>query len=105
MGFADLLTACDRSSRDLLGGSVVYSPGAGVPVTVRGIFDAAYVRVDAGTAGVSSSGPAVFLKLADLPSNPETDTAATVTVASVVYTIREVSPDGTGVAVLHLHES
>lgn len=105
MGFSDLLAAGDISVRSILGGTVTYSPGAGSPVDVDGIFDAAYVRVDLGQAGVSSSGPAVFLTLSDLPSDPSVDSSATVTVDGVKYTPHEVKPDGLGGVVLLLHRS
>ncbi len=105
MGFAELLTVADVAVRGQLGGDVTYNPTSGDPVTVDGIFDAAYVLVDAGQPGISSSGPAVFLTVADLPSDPDTDTTATVTVASVEYTIREARPDGMGGIVLLLHRA
>lgn len=96
MSFASLLAAADVSVREILGGDIVYTPTVGVAVTVRGVFDAAYVRVDLGQPGAASVGPAVFLTLADLPSNPETDTTATVTVSGSTYTAHEVQPDGLG---------
>ncbi len=79
-----------------LGGPVTYTSGVGVAVNVRGVFDALYVKVDAGNTGVSSSGPAMFLRLADLPSDPSDDVAARVTVAGTEYKIREAEPDGLG---------
>lgn len=104
MGFADLLAAGDRAVRQALGdATIVYTPGVGDPETVTGIFDAAYVRVEAGPAGISSSGPAVFLTLDDLPSDPKTDTDATVTIGGVEYTPHEVHPDGLGGVFLLLH--
>lgn len=105
MGFADLMATVDRAVLDSrLGDEVTYTPGVGAPVEVLGCFDALYTRVEAGgQAGISSSGPAVFLALDDLPSDPETDTAATVTIAGVTYTAHEVRPDGMGGVVLLLH--
>lgn len=83
---------------------VTYTSGAGVVVHPRGVFDAAYVKVDAGEVGVSSAGPAVFLRFADLSSDPEQDTAAVVAVGAQGYRIREVQPDGQGGVLLLLHE-
>lgn len=93
---------------------VTYTSGAGAAVTPRGIFDAVYTKVDAGEVGVSSAGPAVFLRLSELSSDPQTDLDATVTVytrdatgaviSSQVHSIREVQPDGQGGVVLLLHE-
>jgi hypothetical protein len=104
VGFSELLATVDRAVRKTLGGSVTYSPTSGSPVTVDGVFDAAYVRVDLGQAGVSSSGPAVFLRLSDLPSDPSTDATATVTVSGVTYTVHEAQPDGLGGVLLQLHQ-
>lgn len=96
MAFTDLLTVADRAVREVLGSSVVYTPGVGAAVTVRAVFDAAFVRVDLGQPGVASVSPAVFLRLADLPSNPETDTACRVTAEGVTYLAHTVEPDGLG---------
>lgn len=103
MAFAALLAAADRAALQHLGGPVRYTAGAGAAVDVRGIFDAAYVRQQAGTPGVVSAGPAVFLLVADLPSDPETDSAARVTVAGATYSIREPQKDGQGGVLLQLH--
>jgi hypothetical protein len=50
-----------------------------------------------------SAGPAVFLTLSDLPSDPGADPDAVVTVDGVRYTTREVQKDGMGGVVLLLH--
>lgn len=102
MAFTDLVERTDLAVRGHLGGPVTYSPSVGAPVDVTGVFDAAYVRVDLGQIGVSSSGPAVFLRRSDLPSDPSEDPGATVTVKGVVYSIHEVQPDGEGGGVLLL---
>jgi hypothetical protein len=103
VSFASLLAQVDDAATQHLGGVVTYATGAGASVAVEGIFDAAYVLVDANEAGVSSSGPAVFLRVADLPSDPTVD-SPTVTVASVVYEVREAKPDGLGGVLLLLHK-
>lgn len=104
MDFGARLAQTDVTVLTHLGGLVRYTPGAGAGVDVRGIFDALYVKVEAGEAGVSSSGPAVFLSLADLPSDPQTDLAARVTVAGTVYRPHTIEPDGQGGVRLLLHE-
>jgi hypothetical protein len=104
VSFSALLASADKAALAILGGSVTYAPSAGAPVTVRGVFDAAYVRVDAGQAGISSSGPAVFLRLADLPTDPEDD-AAMVTVDAVQFRVRECQKDGLGGVLLLLHRA
>ena len=99
MGFTDLLATADRAVRKHLGGSITYAPGVGSPVTVDGVFDAAYVIAESGETGVST----VFLTLDDLPSNPDTDLSATVTVSGTTYSIRETKPDGQGGVLILLH--
>ena len=105
MSFTDLLGGTDSAALEILGAAFVYTPGTGDPVEPLGIFDAAYRRVDAGTAGISSSGPAVFCRLDDLASDPREDGEATVTVDSVTYSIHEAQPDGLGGVLLHLHRT
>ena len=104
MAWPELLAAVDRAALQHLGGAVRYTPNAGAPVDVEGVFDANYVRADAGQAGVVTSGPAVFLRLADLPSDPETD-EPTITVGGTTYRVREPQKDGQGGVVLLLHQT
>jgi hypothetical protein len=86
-----------------LGGTVLYAPRDGEPeVEVDAIFDAMHVRADAGIAGVTTSGPAVFLRLADLPSDPDDDDVV-ITVDGVTYKVREAEKDGQGGVLLRLN--
>jgi hypothetical protein len=55
MDFGSLLSGTDRTVRDQLGESVLYLSGAGVTVSVRGLFDKAYQTVPLGEPGVASS--------------------------------------------------
>ena len=104
MGFTDLMALADQVVNRVVGGPVTYTPGVGAAVEVEGVFDAAYRRLDLGQPGVSTTSPAVFLLLVDLPSDPRTDFAATVTVNGVAYSVHEVQPDGiAGGVVLLLH--
>lgn len=104
MSFADLVQRADVAVRGHLGGTITYSPSVGAPVDVPGVFDLAHVRVDPGQISAAASiGPAAFVRLSDLPSDPELDTGARVTNAGVAYTIHEVKPDGLGGAHLLLH--
>lgn len=103
MNFAGLLESVDRRVLSSYGETVAYQPGTGSPVTVTGVFDAAYKRDDVGEAGVSTSEPAVFLRLADLPSDPRADSPI-VTIRTVAYAVREVEPDGEGGIRLFLQE-
>lgn len=103
MSFATLLAASDGAVLQHLGGPVTYAPSVGAAVAVTGIFDAAYVPVSAGgQVSVSSSGPAVFLRLADLPSDPAED-EPTITVDARTYRVTEVQKDGVGNVLLLLH--
>lgn len=105
MAFPALLAVADRAVRQHLGGAVVYTAGAaagGGVATVDGVFDSVYVRQVAGQPGVVSTGPAVFLRLEDLPSDPETD-QPTITVDGRSYSVREPHKDGIGGVLLLLH--
>src|SRR5512133_3481279 len=106
MAFAAHIAAADRAVLQHLGedGLIRYAPSVGDAVDVKGVFDASYVQVNAGQAGVVSSGPAVFLMVADLPTNPEEDDPI-ITVAGVAYRVREPKSDGKGGVVLLLHEA
>lgn len=109
MNFGDLLESIDRVVLRTLGEksedeTIVYTPGVGAPVPVDGVFDAAYRREQAGEAGVSTAEPAVFLRLADLPTDPRTD-SPTLTILGVSYAVREVEPDGDGGVRLFLQEA
>jgi hypothetical protein len=104
VSFSDLLAAADCTARKILGETITYASSSGESVDVQGVFDRAYVLGDAGQADVSSSGPAVFLSLSDLPSDPSDDDAR-VTVGATNYTIREAKPDGLGGVLLLLHKA
>ena len=103
MDFSALVNVVDRSVQRHLGDEVLYTSGAGVSRQVRGVFDRVYQRPDMGEPGVSSSSPSVFLLLADLPTDPSDDVAATVTVAGITFEVAEAEPDGKGGVQLLLH--
>lgn len=104
MSFAALLEFVDRAAIAALGDSeaVTYTPEVGAAVQLTGIFDANYVLAK-GTAeaGVETLGPAVFLRLEDLPGDPEDD-EPTLTIKGVDYRVIERRPDGIGGIVLAL---
>lgn len=104
MGFPALIAAADRAVLNHLGGTVRYAPSVGPAVDVEGVFDASYLKATAGIAGVSGAGPAVFLLLADLPTDPEDDPSPTITVDGQAYKIREVEKDSHGGVVILLHK-
>jgi hypothetical protein len=88
MAFADLVATVDRATRDHLGGvDVVYAPAVGDPVTVEGLFDENFVLIDDSEAGVEQTGPAVFLRLDELPTDPAVDDPI-LTIEGKVYKVR-----------------
>lgn len=111
MAFVDLVARVDRAALAVFGEPVpvVYAPEVGAPTSttpsgdpLTGIFDEQYVLAK-GTAeaGVEALGPAVFLRLADLPTDPEDD-EPTLTIRAVDYRVTERRPDGMGGIVLAL---
>lgn len=87
--------------RSKLAMNLTYKPAAGAAVPVRGIFDANYeLAKGSPEAGVSVRVPAVFLRKADLPSDPELDEPI-LTIAGIDYRVTEVQPDSlTGVVLI-----
>lgn len=94
MSFADLVAVTDRAVQGLLGGvEVTYAPAVGAPVQVTGMFDENYLLVIPGDAGVEQVGPALFVRLEDLPIVPEDDDP-TITIDGKIYRVRERQTDG-----------
>lgn len=106
MDFPSLLAAADGAALALLGGIVRYVSGTGPEVDVRGIFDNADDNVIVQGEEVVSSGPRVFLRLADLPTDPrdELDRYPRIVVDAVTYATRDVRKDGHGGVLLLLAE-
>ncbi len=111
MTFPSLLAAADRTAIPLLGGPVRYETSAGEVISLNGIFEATYARADADQIGVVSTGPALFVLLADLvnaagqPINPDLDPDPTITIDGTAYSVREVHRDGIGGVIFFLHEA
>lgn len=102
--FVDLVHSLDHATRDHLGGvAVIYAPEVGQVTTVTGIFDAAYHFLDEGHTGAEMVAPAVFLRLDELPADPEDDNPI-LTIAGHDYRVRERQPDGLGGIRLLLHK-
>lgn len=98
MPWDSLLATADRAVASGLGRDVTYAPAVGSPVVVKGIYDAAHLETTGGFAGVTTSTPAVWLQLADLPTDPEAD-EPTITVGVKSFTVSEVHKDGNGAGV------
>lgn len=106
MTFPSLLAAADRAALGLVGGVVRYVPSMAEPVDVRGVFDNADANATVQGQEVVSSGPRVFLRLSDLPSDPREGVAGypRVVVEGTTYSTRDVRKDGQGGVLLLLSE-
>ncbi len=86
MTFAEDVARADRDVLDALGEPVIYQPTVGAAVPVTGVFAEQYqLAKGGGEAGVGALGPAVFLRLEDLPLDPEDDDEPTVTIRGIAY--------------------
>jgi tetrahydromethanopterin S-methyltransferase subunit H len=106
--FPSLLAAADSAALAVLGGTVRYaSATTGGTVDVRGVFDNADANATVQGQEVISSGPRVFLRLVDLPADPEGEPKGypQVTVGGVTYSARDVVKDGQGGVLLLLSEA
>lgn len=85
---------------DDFGITATYTPSGGSSSQISGIFDDGHEEVDAG-GGVpfSVTAPQFHTKTSDVSGAAEGDTLA---IDGVVYTIRVVMPDGTGMTMLQL---
>lgn len=95
MSFDGLILAADRAVLGHLGGkAVTYQPSAGAAVVVDGLFDAEFTQF---TGEGEIKGPAVFLRLEDLPTHPDDDDP-TITIAgdAKTYRVRARQLDGLG---------
>lgn len=101
--FTELVARVDAEVYARLGGEpVIYQPEVGDPVPITGVFDELYVLVKADPdAGVEVLGPAVFLRLEDVPADPELDDP-TLTIRGRDYQVIERRPDSVGGIVLAL---
>lgn len=108
MSYASNLTSLDANLLNFLGAKdVTYTPSVGEAVTVKGLFDDASQLVDpGGEAGLEMPVPMLWLRLAELPGDPMTD-SPTITVDGNTYTVYERRSDGdTGQSIqLFLHRT
>lgn len=104
MSFLELVAAADQAVRDHLGGVVVIYTSLVATVEVVGMFEEQYVLVDSGNGDVENLGPAVWLRLADLPLHPDDDEPV-LTILGKSYRVRERKPDGVGSIRLLLHRT
>jgi hypothetical protein len=87
------------------GETVSYTPKGHAPVSIPGIFSDAFVSVDPGSGvAVTSTGPAVGIKLADLPQ-ALTNKGDKCVIRGTSYTVFDVQKDGQGGATLILKKA
>lgn len=103
--FAAAVMEIDKRTRDRLGGiAIIYRPAASEEFPVVGIFDENYILVTGDPpAGVETIGPAIFLRLDELPVDPENDEPILV-IGGAEYDVIECKPDGIGGIVLRLRK-
>lgn len=81
---------------------VTYTPVTGSPKEIKAIFDAEFQSIDNKTGlPLSSTQPALGVRLSDLPAAPRKGDH--VTVKGTTYKVMESQPDGQGGALLLLH--
>lgn len=105
MSFEALLQSADGKVAQKLGGPAVYRSGAGLEVPLTGPFDAAYVRSDPRSPGISANGPAIFARVEELPAGWEGDVDATISRDGKTFSIVEAKPDGIGGVQFILHDA
>lgn len=105
MAFPDLVAGIDRAAQRTLGGVVVtWRSDTWGDREVKGMFDEAYVLVDAGgQAGVEQVGPVFFCRAADLSREVSEDLDARLVLGDRQYRVIERQPDGMGGVRLLLH--
>ena len=75
---------------------ILYTPAIGPAVTVKAISADPYLLQQGGEfAGVETTMPSVFVRLADLPTDPRFD-APTLTINGTLYRVTERKPAGLG---------
>jgi hypothetical protein len=109
MSFAALEVRTNAAVMRRLSNAVatVVLPVAAAGETIDGIFDAAYLLIDAGS-GIESSAPVLTLPDASIPAAMATaleqGDAVTLAIGGVTYNVVEHKPDGTGLTLLRLRK-
>lgn len=93
MAFADLVAGIDRAVQGSLGGvAIFYQSEVGEAVTIQGIFDEKFSLF---TTKGEVVGPAVFVRLEDVPMHPRDDDPV-LTIGGYEYRVRAWEEDGFG---------
>ncbi len=98
MAFAEDFTVFFNT--DGFGVEATYTPNVGAAITVVGVFDDAYLAVQAGEIPVAGSQPQLVYETAKIATPPVY--GERLTVNGQDYTIVGVHPDGTGTTTLIL---
>lgn len=101
MGFVDNFNSHLDSMLEGLGEEAIYTPDGGSPVTIRGIFDSAYVAIEGESVQITGTSPRFTCKSSDIPNIQTGDALA---IYSKNYSVVEVQPDGAGVTQILLEE-
>lgn len=104
--WADSLSGALTVVRDTFPATVAYTPAStGTPEAITGIFDEAHEAVEMGADGVpiSTTRPALWIKLTDLSVAPRQEDR--VEVASRTFSVSDTQPDGAGGSTLYLIEN
>lgn len=81
----------------------VYTPAAGAPFALDGVFDRGYREIDQLTGvPISTAMPVLGVRLAQFPAGVTPQPNDHLTIRGVTYLVREVRPDGHGHARLML---
>ncbi len=88
----------------VFGESITYSPAAGAPFAISGVFDEAYSEIDlAGGMPVTTDTPVVGVRLAQFAAPPSQGDSLTIARLGWTFVVKEVRPDGHGYAKLMLN--
>lgn len=96
MSFDSLFDSVLNTCNNVFGTDVAYTSSGGSAVSIKGVFDNAYVEVE----GVVTLKPILRIKLSDLSAPP--GKGDQVTVGTTVYRVSESRPDGYGGSTLIL---
>lgn len=83
----------------VFGEDCTYTPSGGSPVSIKGVFDNAFIEVE----GVMSLKPVIRINLSDLEDAP--GKGDQVTINSITYDVKESQPDSHGGTTLILKKA
>jgi hypothetical protein len=98
VGFKSIAASITSLCVNTLGDEVTYTPSAGAPVTLQGVFEHAWLEVE----GINTLKPILRIAVADLVALPAKGDA--VSIDSVWYAVHESHLDGNGGATLFLRK-